>query len=144
MQYLLKKPLLKKHVLHVLKELTIVFFTVLLVLTAPVFAYEPGMDIDNHNRSSELPAPERQKELINLVQQDCSACHGMTLKGGLGPSLLPERIALLSDQYLIDSIGNGHPGTPMPPWKPFLKANEIKWIVKQLQSGQLAHKINSN
>lgn len=25
-------------------------------------------------------------EMIRLVRQDCGACHGMTLKGGLGAS----------------------------------------------------------
>ncbi len=118
----------------------IVVFSTFLILTAPsVFAYDPDMNIEKHNRSVELPTPERQKELINLVQQDCSACHGMTLKGGLGPSLVPERISSLSEQYLIEAITNGRPGTPMPPWKPFLKANEVTWIVRQLQLGHLAH-----
>ena len=33
------------------------------------------------------PSPERQKELVRLVRQDCGSCHGMTLNGGLGPAL---------------------------------------------------------
>ncbi len=81
---------------------------------------------------------ERQQELKYMVQQDCGSCHGMTLKGGLGPSLLPERIAVLPEQYLIEAVTHGRPGTPMPPWAPILTTAEIRWIVEQLKSGQLA------
>lgn len=38
-------------------------------------------------------APEREKELETLLYQDCGSCHGMTLKGGLGPALPCHRIA---------------------------------------------------
>jgi len=40
------------------------------------------------------PPPARQAALVDLVRQDCGSCHGMTLKGGLGRSLLPERQAV--------------------------------------------------
>lgn len=82
----------------------------------------------------------RQKELTYMVQQDCGSCHGMTLKGGLGPSLLPERISVLPRQYLINAVTHGRQGTPMPPWGPLLKQNEIEWIVEQLLLGQLGQK----
>jgi len=84
--------------------------------------------------------PERQTELVYMVQQDCGACHGMTLKGGLGPNLLPERVSVLPTQYLIDVITNGRQETPMPPWGPLLTQQEIKWIAEQLQLGHLAQK----
>ena len=32
-------------------------------------------------------------------------------------------------------ILNGRPGTPMPPWKPFLTEAEAGWIVEQLRKG---------
>jgi mono/diheme cytochrome c family protein len=38
------------------------------------------------------PDAARQKELVRLVRQDCGSCHGMTLRGGLGPALLPENL----------------------------------------------------
>jgi cytochrome c55X len=85
----------------------------------------------------------RQEELRYMVQQDCGSCHGMTLKGGLGPSLLPERIATLPDQYLFDAIYHGRKGAPMPPWAPILKTEEIHWIVQQLKLGQLGQIPNS-
>ncbi|HAF55336.1 MAG TPA: cytochrome C55X NirC, partial [Thauera sp.] len=33
------------------------------------------------------PDPQRARELIHIVRQDCGSCHGLTLKGGLGPAL---------------------------------------------------------
>lgn len=93
--------------------------------------------------SSEIDTA-RQKELRYMVQQDCGSCHGMTLKGGLGPSLLPERIAALPDQYLFDAIFHGREGAPMPPWAPILTTAEIHWIVQQLKAGQLGQTPNKS
>ncbi len=81
------------------------------------------------------PEAARRAELVNLVRQDCGACHGYTLKGGLGPSLLPEALAG-RDLVVIESvILNGRPGTPMPPWRPFLSEAEARWIAEQLKKG---------
>jgi len=81
------------------------------------------------------PEGARRAELVNLVRQDCGACHGYTLKGGLGPSLLPEALAQ-RDVLVIESvILNGRPGTPMPPWRPFLSEAEAHWIAEQLKKG---------
>ena len=36
------------------------------------------------------PSAARQDELLHLLRQDCGSCHGLTLRGGLGPlSSLP-------------------------------------------------------
>jgi len=84
---------------------------------------------------AEEPDGARRAELINLVRQDCGACHGYTLKGGLGPSLLPDALAQ-RDVIVIESvILNGRPGTPMPPWRPFLSEAEARWIAEQLKKG---------
>ena len=77
-------------------------------------------------------SPQRQQELSYMVRQDCGSCHGMTLKGGLGPALLTERLAKFPKQYLIDTIKYGRPGTAMPPWLPILTEEEIQWIVTWL------------
>jgi len=81
------------------------------------------------------PSLERQKELIHLVKQDCGACHGMTLKGGLGPSLLPESLRNKSNEVLKQTILNGRPPTPMPPWRKFFSEDEVDWLVKLLRRG---------
>ena len=84
---------------------------------------------------AEVPTPERHRELVHLVRQDCGSCHGMTLRGGLGPSLRPEALRDKPVESLVATIYNGRPGTPMPPWRRFLTEAEATWIVEQLISG---------
>lgn len=75
------------------------------------------------------PSPERQSTLRNMLNHDCGACHGLTLKGGLGPALLPEALAGKPDDFLISTILNGRPGTAMPPWQPFMNRDEAAWLL---------------
>lgn len=76
-------------------------------------------------------------QLANLVLQDCGSCHGITLKGGLGPPLRPENLQWLPTEAIAAIIHEGVPGTPMPPWKALLTPAEIDWISRQLKSGAL-------
>jgi cytochrome c55X len=108
---------------------------VMLLISAAVWLALPVM-----SSAQQSITAERQEELRYMVQQDCGSCHGMTLKGGLGPSLLPERISALPKEYLIEAISHGRSGTPMPPWAPLLTKDEIVWIVEQLQAGTLGQK----
>ena len=77
----------------------------------------------------------RQRELLNLLRNDCGACHGMTMKGGLGLPLTPEALRDKDFNSLVLTILDGRPGTPMPPWRRFLTENEARWMVQQLQHG---------
>ncbi|NMP31786.1 cytochrome c [Thalassotalea sp. M1531] len=77
----------------------------------------------------------RQAQLMHLLKQDCGSCHGMTLKGGLGPALLPENLEGKPALFLTNTIMYGRPGTAMPPWKEILTEQEAKWITKQLVKG---------
>lgn len=79
------------------------------------------------------PSTERQITLRNLLNHDCGACHGLTLKGGLGPSLLPEALAGKPDDFLISTILEGRKGTAMPPWQPFMSKDEAAWLVGVLR-----------
>ncbi len=81
------------------------------------------------------PSAERQQELRYLLKHDCGSCHGMTLKGGLGPALLPESLGNRADVILKQTILHGRPPTPMPPWKAFLSEDEVEWLVMLLRSG---------
>jgi cytochrome c55X len=81
------------------------------------------------------PSPERARELVRMVRQDCGSCHGLTLRGGLGPALLPETLRDKPPDGLKYTILLGRPGTAMPPWKPFLSEAEADWIVAQLLRG---------
>jgi len=78
---------------------------------------------------------QRQNELLYFVKHDCGSCHGLRLKGGLGPALLPETLAAKPDTYLVTTILEGRDDTAMPPWKPMLSHDEAAWIVKQLKNG---------
>ncbi|OMH36289.1 hypothetical protein BGP75_09855 [Motiliproteus sp. MSK22-1] len=77
---------------------------------------------------------KRQQELTYMLKHDCGSCHGMTLKGGLGPSLLPNTLS--SKGHNIESLSliirYGKPGTAMPPWGPVLAEEDIRWIATQL------------
>ncbi len=80
--------------------------------------------------------PEKRKEeILSLLRQDCGACHGMTLLGGLGPSLKSEALERLTLDQVVQTIMQGRPGTPMPPWKPFFSDAEVHWLAQQLKQG---------
>jgi cytochrome c55X len=78
---------------------------------------------------------KRETELVDLVRQDCGSCHGMTLKGGLGRPLLPERIGEADAESLAAIILGGVPGTAMPPWRGLMTEEEALWIAARLKAG---------
>jgi cytochrome c55X len=93
-----------------------------LLLAAPLLAGGP------------LPA-ERELELRNLLIQDCGSCHGLRLRGGLGPALLPQQLQGKSADYLSLVILEGRPGTAMPGWRPLLSPAEAQWMARLLLDG---------
>ena len=78
---------------------------------------------------------DRQQELSNLLIQDCGSCHGLKMRGGLGPALLPDMLQGKSADYLSSVILDGRPGTAMPPWRPLLSPAEARWMADQLLQG---------
>jgi cytochrome c55X len=80
--------------------------------------------------------PARQAYLLNLLQQDCGSCHGLTMKGGLGPPLLPQHLTDKPDEALVETILDGRDGTPMPPWRSEITADEALWLVQLLKAGR--------
>lgn len=83
------------------------------------------------------PSQSRQKELLYLLKQDCGSCHGLTLKGGLGPPLLPRALDDKDGDFLVDTIIFGRPGTPMPPWGREISREEAAWLVERLRKGEV-------
>jgi cytochrome c55X len=81
------------------------------------------------------PSLARQREIIELLREDCGSCHGMTLKGGLGPPLTPQALADKPADMLRATILNGRAGTPMAPWRPFLSDTEAAWLTGRLKQG---------
>jgi cytochrome c55X len=82
------------------------------------------------------PSPERQATLRNLLKNDCGACHGLTLQGGMGPALYPDNLAGKPDELLVTTILEGRKNTAMPPWKPFMNQEEVVWLVGVLRAGK--------
>jgi len=73
--------------------------------------------------------------LERLVRQDCGSCHGLTLKGGLGPDIRPQALDHHDRDSLTSLILDGIPGTAMPPWRPLLSDEEAAWIADYLLNG---------
>jgi cytochrome c55X len=84
---------------------------------------------------AEPPPAQRQQQLVRIVRQDCGSCHGMLLTGGLGPALTREALADKPLEALVATVLHGRPGTPMPPWRSMLSADEARWIAEQLVAG---------
>lgn len=78
----------------------------------------------------------RAAELERLVLQDCGSCHGLTLKGGLGPDIRAATLAGTPPESLAHIVLHGVPGTPMPPWHPLLSEAEAQWIAEFLLKGE--------
>lgn len=81
------------------------------------------------------PPPERQAALRHLLLQDCGSCHGLTLRGGLGPALLPGSLEGKDAEGLAEVVLRGVPGTPMPPWAGELDEGEARWLAALLKEG---------
>jgi cytochrome c55X len=59
----------------------------------------------------------------------------MTMRGGLGPALLPATLAGCSDEELAAIVLDGIPRTPMPPWRALISDDEALWLVERLKEG---------
>lgn len=81
--------------------------------------------------NAELTA-ERKEELHHMLLHDCGSCHGMTMKGGLGPALTPDALRDRNPATLAATVKYGRPGTPMPPFEGLLSVDDINWIIKLL------------
>lgn len=81
------------------------------------------------------PDVKRQAQLEHLLAQDCGACHGLRMTGGLGPALTREALAGQSTDNLITTVTQGRPGTAMPGWGPLLSPDDIRWLIDLLLQG---------
>jgi len=70
----------------------------------------------------------------SLYENNCSSCHGIDGKGGVGvPLSLPSFLNSVPNSYLEKTIRYGRPGRVMPPY-PKLSDAQIKSIVGHLRS----------
>ncbi|MNG04613.1 c-type cytochrome [Pseudomonas sp. BF-R-01] len=81
------------------------------------------------------PDAQRQAQLEHLLAQDCGACHGLHMTGGLGPELTRTALAGKSRDSLIATVTHGRPGTAMPGWAPLLSTADIRWLIDLLRQG---------
>jgi len=88
------------------------------------------------NAEETIPT-DRQQELRNLLIQDCGSCHGLTMKGGLGPALLPANLKGKPADFITMTILEGRPGTAMPGWRPLLSESEARWLTDLLLEEKL-------
>ena len=79
----------------------------------------------------------RQQVLLDLLVQDCGSCHGLRMKGGLGPALLPSALSDKPAEFITATILDGRPGTAMPAWRPLLSPAEAAWLARVLLEGNL-------
>ena len=87
--------------------------------------------------AADNPETAHAEKLSHLVRQDCGACHGLTLKGGLGRPLLPETLDHVDAEAIAELILDGIPGTPMPPWRGNLSEADALWIARALKEGRI-------
>lgn len=105
-------------------KLAVATFSALLVLA--------GQAAD---RTPAVPDQARRNELVQFIRQDCGACHGMQLTGGLGPPLTPAALRDKPVASLKATILDGRRGTAMPPWRPFFTEEEADWMAALLVRG---------
>lgn len=99
----------------------------ILALLGCLMLLSPGLQAE--------PDALRQRQLDNLLLQDCGSCHGLRMTGGLGPALTRQALADTPRDSLIATVTHGRPGTAMPGWNALLDEQDIAWLVDQLLQG---------
>lgn len=105
-----------------------IFFIKSILLLLIFFNFEPVY--------SQIVSENRKQELLYILKQDCGSCHGMTLKGGLGPSLLANTLKDKRVEDLAQTILKGRSLLGMPPWEAFVNSNEALWLAHYLKNGK--------
>ena len=103
--------------------------------TRPLPALVAALIAAGAAQAQPAPSPQREHALVRIVRQDCGACHGMQLTGGLGPPLTRHALADRSLETLVAVTLYGRPGTPMPGWHSMLSEADAVWIAQKLRIG---------
>lgn len=82
-----------------------------------------------------IRAERTDPELKHLLKHDCGSCHGMTLKGGLGPPLTKKTMLSRNRNEIQAVILSGRPGTAMPPWRSLVTESEANRLAEILIKG---------
>jgi cytochrome c55X len=108
--------------MHMPALIALLLGTLLLPTAAVADGHRDGLD------------PTRQAQLETLLYQDCGSCHGMTLRGGLGPALPRDRMQAFNVEALSHIILHGIPGSAMPGWKALISEEDARWLAEHLQT----------
>jgi cytochrome c5 len=89
-----------------------------------------------------LPASAQVDEGKTIFEDNCVACHGEDLSGGVGKPLnAGSEAAGKTDEELTTIITNGVSGTAMPPWGEKLSSDQISAVlsyIRAVQDGSIA------
>lgn len=96
----------------------------------------PAASATDLSAGGERPAALRGRTLGSIVREDCGACHGLRLTGGLGPAITATALSARDVGALAATIEYGRPGTAMPPFGPLFSDSEIRAIARGLKSGR--------
>ena len=107
----------------------------ILVMTALAAALPFVTEVWAQDAPTTTPDAARTRALVHLVRQDCGSCHGLTLKGGLGPALTPEALRGRPFDAMVMTVLDGRPTTPMPSFRGLLQEQEVVWIMQHLYAG---------
>jgi mono/diheme cytochrome c family protein len=123
----------------------VTFTALFFVLCLSVGCKKPAADGDGDKPTTTAPA--EQMRFVEVTPEKitqgkalfgaCMGCHGEGAAGrvGIGPRLNSESfLAAASDQYLLDIIKNGRPGTTMAPWGASYKDDQIHSLIAYLRS----------
>jgi cytochrome c55X len=85
--------------------------------------------------SVSIRAERTDSDLKYLLKHDCGSCHGMKLKGGLGPPLTKALMRGRNRDEIKGVILSGRPGTAMPPWRSLVTEGEANRLAEILIKG---------
>lgn len=64
---------------------------------------------------SDVEGSLAEMSVSEFYAANCASCHGGNRQGGVGPALVPSRLAE-DDEFYFKVIANGRSGTSMPAW----------------------------
>lgn len=108
------------------------------LLVATLFAAPLVAQTPTPTAQAGPPAGRRPDAARLLLNKHCAACHGDTMQGGRGPSLVTQKWIYGGDEAsLIVSIRDGRGGGDMPAFKETLTDTEIRTMALTIRDGAL-------
>ena len=116
------------------------FAALLLALGLPLLASAFGPGGASAPAGAVAASPELLQQGEELFGRNCQLCHNSRGKGGKAPQLVRGAWGpggANGDEFMINTIRNGRPGTQMGGWSSSLSDTEIRTIVAFLRAESL-------